>query len=93
MNREEQIVANALCTCSLPYGKHAAACSTHRLTTNTLMARAFTDALTAHDRRLLAASEPFCVACGISLRDTDRTVVDGNHYCLTDCPTRPQRTP
>lgn len=82
--REAALIAEALCTCSQSYGRHAQKCITSDLT-RSIHGR-LTDALTAHDRRLLAASEEFCSSCGEAVDPDNLCRVNGVTYHLGNCP-------
>lgn len=90
--REVSLLAEALCTCSQNFGRHAVSCPTTRLSRSPVgvrdpqTRRALSDALAAHDRRVLAEAEEFCVSCGESLDPANMLRVNGIPYHLGNCP-------
>lgn len=83
--RETTTLAESLCTCAQSYGHHARACVTAYLTRPGGL-RVLSDALAAHDRRLLAAAEEFCSSCGEALDPDNLCRVNGIPYHLGNCP-------
>jgi hypothetical protein len=86
--REVSLVAEALCRCSQLFGRHAETCPSRVV----IRDRRLSDALEAHDRRLLAAAEDPCSSCGQPLDPDNLCRVNGIGYHLGNCP-QPHGTP
>jgi hypothetical protein len=80
--REVSLVAERLCTCSQSTGRHAIACPTLAA----VRGGRLSDALEAHDRRVLAADPETCQSCRHPLDPDNLCRVNGIGYHLGNCP-------
>jgi hypothetical protein len=86
--REDSLVAEALCRCSQLFGRHAETCPSRVVVRD----RRLSDALEAHDRRVLAADPETCQSCSQPLDPDNLCRVNGIGYHLGNCP-QPHRPP
>jgi NAD-dependent dihydropyrimidine dehydrogenase PreA subunit len=80
--REVSLVAEALCRCSQLFGRHAETCPSRVV----IRDRRLSDALEAHDRRVLAADPETCASCRQPLDPDNLCRVNGIGYHLGNCP-------
>jgi hypothetical protein len=82
--REVSLVAEALCRCAQSQGRHAFNCPTY--TVQLGHPSRLSDALDAHDRRVLAAPPEVCASCSQPLDPDNLCRVNGIGYHLGNCP-------